>query len=176
MVTAYQRGHKTYWDDKIKGWCYLDDGSRADYERPCTQCHKLPTKEGYDACLGHIPGVKSACCGHGVEIGYVVWETTPIPEKAKWGGWYELLKSIWGYLKTWDFRRPEQRISMIDIFEYEKTLLYLREHGSLPVPVQPIPNAVGIHYTAEEWELMRGNRAKAKEVKDRIFPKVGNEK
>ena len=26
----------------------------------------MPIKEGYDACLGYIDGVKSACCGHGV--------------------------------------------------------------------------------------------------------------
>jgi hypothetical protein len=31
-----------------------------------------PTKEGYDNCLGHIEGVASACCGHGVEIPYIV--------------------------------------------------------------------------------------------------------
>ena len=32
-----------------------------------------PTKEGYDACLGYIEGAMSACCGHGVEKGYVKW-------------------------------------------------------------------------------------------------------
>ena len=32
----------------------------------------MPTKEGYDACLGFIEGAKSACCGHGVERAYVV--------------------------------------------------------------------------------------------------------
>lgn len=32
----------------------------------------MPTKEGYDACLGHIAGVKSACCGHGVEEPFVI--------------------------------------------------------------------------------------------------------
>jgi hypothetical protein len=30
----------------------------------------MPTSEGYDACLGFIPGVESACCGHGVEEPY----------------------------------------------------------------------------------------------------------
>ena len=33
----------------------------------------MPTKEGYDACLGHIDGAKSACCGHGVEEPYVLY-------------------------------------------------------------------------------------------------------
>lgn len=30
----------------------------------------MPTKEGYDACLGYIKGAKSACCGHGIEEPY----------------------------------------------------------------------------------------------------------
>jgi hypothetical protein len=34
----------------------------------------MPTKEGYDACLGYIEGAKSACCGHGVEEGYIVYK------------------------------------------------------------------------------------------------------
>jgi hypothetical protein len=32
----------------------------------------MPTKEGYDACLDHIDGVSSACCGHGVEEPYTI--------------------------------------------------------------------------------------------------------
>lgn len=35
-------------------------------DRPCIRCGNPPTPEGYDACLGHLEGVKSACCGHGV--------------------------------------------------------------------------------------------------------------
>ena len=65
MVTAYRRGHKIYYDGSM--WRYCDDNSSADIDRPCIRCGKLPTKEGYDACLGYIDGVKSACCGHGVE-------------------------------------------------------------------------------------------------------------
>lgn len=64
MITSYKRGHKIIF---IKGkWLYADDGSVADYERLCVRCQRMPTKEGYDACLGKIKGVKSACCGHGV--------------------------------------------------------------------------------------------------------------
>ena len=32
-----------------------------------------PTKEGYDACLGHIDGAIHACCGHGAEKGYIMY-------------------------------------------------------------------------------------------------------
>ncbi len=37
--------------------------------RECLRCGRMPTKDGYDACLGQLPGVTSACCGHGVEQG-----------------------------------------------------------------------------------------------------------
>ncbi len=33
--------------------------------RACGHCHKRSTAEGHDACLGTLPGVKNACCGHG---------------------------------------------------------------------------------------------------------------
>jgi hypothetical protein len=39
--------------------------------RPCVQCQEMPTP--FDACLGYIPGVVSACCGHGVKDGYIRW-------------------------------------------------------------------------------------------------------
>lgn len=61
---SYLRGHKVYWDTKI--WRYFDDDSIFDDSRPCVRCGRMPTPEGYDACLGHIKGVTSACCGHGV--------------------------------------------------------------------------------------------------------------
>jgi len=31
----------------------------------CVKCKKAPTKEGYDGCLGTLPNVMNACCGHG---------------------------------------------------------------------------------------------------------------
>jgi len=69
MITAYSRGHKlTYKDD----WLYLDTLEIFDDNRPCKRCGKMPTKEGYDACLGYIEGAKGACCGHGIKKGYVL--------------------------------------------------------------------------------------------------------
>ncbi len=41
---------------------------------PCVKCGKLPTKEGHDACLGTLPGVTDACCGHGVTESYIIFE------------------------------------------------------------------------------------------------------
>lgn len=31
----------------------------------CPECGLTRTKEGYDACLGKLPGLMNACCGHG---------------------------------------------------------------------------------------------------------------
>lgn len=71
-ITSQLRGHPIYWDERRKAWFYADNQSPATVERPCAKCHKMPTPEGYDACLGHIPGATAACCGHGVEAGYVL--------------------------------------------------------------------------------------------------------
>ncbi len=60
---SYTRGHEISY--KNNEWVYVDDDTPIINERPCKHCGKMPTAEGYDACLGHIEGVKSACCGHG---------------------------------------------------------------------------------------------------------------
>ena len=41
-------------------------------ERPCVHCGKLATPDGPDPCLGMLPGVTAACCGHGVDEPYVL--------------------------------------------------------------------------------------------------------
>lgn len=71
MATSYQRGNLIRYDGQQ--WVYADDGTPADVERPCARCGRMPTPEGYDACLGHIPGATSACCGHGVWEPFVVY-------------------------------------------------------------------------------------------------------
>jgi hypothetical protein len=68
---AYFRGHEIrHLYNNV--WVYADTGTRAGfgYEvRPCKKCGK--TFEGSnigepDPCLGTLPGVDNACCGHGV--------------------------------------------------------------------------------------------------------------
>jgi hypothetical protein len=46
----------------------------SEHRKPCVKCGKLPTKEGHDACLGNLPGVIDACCGHGVKEAYINFE------------------------------------------------------------------------------------------------------
>lgn len=33
--------------------------------RECGSCGLANTKEGHDGCLGELPGIMNACCGHG---------------------------------------------------------------------------------------------------------------
>ena len=68
MVHAYYRGHPVVFDEDAWVWRYEDTREPAEpnHERPCPKCHKMATPEGYDACIGFVPGYKSICCGHGV--------------------------------------------------------------------------------------------------------------
>lgn len=76
MVTSYLYGHAAYYDETAGQWRYQDTHEIVEIPstRPCPQCHQLPTPEGHDACLGEIPGVCAACCGHGIEMGYIAWD------------------------------------------------------------------------------------------------------
>ena len=43
----------------------LEDTETTWKQRPCGRCSLHETPEGHDACLGTLPGVENACCGHG---------------------------------------------------------------------------------------------------------------
>jgi len=89
-IHSFHFGHPiTYRNGR---WYFEDDGSPVDFGRieelprlttvsvealehhVCCHCGQPPTAEGYDACLGHIRGAIAACCGHGIERGYIMWE------------------------------------------------------------------------------------------------------
>lgn len=40
----------------------------------CPKCKKRATKDDHDPCISNLPGVKYACCGHGIEEGYISFE------------------------------------------------------------------------------------------------------
>lgn len=70
------RGYPTIWNGQ--SWVYEDTGMRAGYGyevRPCCRCGQVfaGSDEGKpDPCLGHLPGVDNACCGHGIpEAAYI---------------------------------------------------------------------------------------------------------
>lgn len=69
-ATSYNNGNKIFWHDSTYQW-YYEDKQSIKKLRKCPKCNKLPDKNGNDACLGNLTGVKNACCGHGVEDGYI---------------------------------------------------------------------------------------------------------
>jgi len=72
MIISDSRGNPiAYINDE---WVYSDDKiPLKNEERPCTRCGRLPTIEGYDACIGYIEGATSACCGHGVREKIIIY-------------------------------------------------------------------------------------------------------
>jgi len=76
---ALIRGWKLYSHDD-KTYYHPETGvliKKEDLEKlPCSRCGELPTVEGYDACLGSIKGAEGACCGHGINNGYVTFRTS----------------------------------------------------------------------------------------------------
>jgi hypothetical protein len=66
---ATKRSAKNQWD---QGW-------------ECPQCKMVRGKDGHDPCLGKLPGVIAACCGHGGTgefHGYIYFENGKI---IRWG-------------------------------------------------------------------------------------------
>lgn len=60
------RGHKI--EELSPGyWIYADRGIPVSWwkDRPCGYCGLANTAEGHDGCLGILPDVMNACCGHG---------------------------------------------------------------------------------------------------------------
>ena len=62
-ATGFSQGHEIVF--LSERWVYSDTLESIDNIRKCKHCNLLPTKEGHDACLGNLPGVEYACCGHG---------------------------------------------------------------------------------------------------------------
>ncbi len=60
------RGHRIHKEDEE--WFFSDTNelvSTSWKSRPCGYCNIANTSEGYDGCIGPLPGVMNACCGHG---------------------------------------------------------------------------------------------------------------
>lgn len=68
MVKSKYRGHEIEY---VNGkWIYSDTKESVELThqtRTCGYCGKYYTKEGHDGCLGALPGLMNACCGHGQE-------------------------------------------------------------------------------------------------------------
>ncbi len=70
---ARVHGSEVRYEDGV--WIYLDGTLVEGNPRPCPTCASMPTVEGHDGCLGTLPGVRFACCGHGdSDCAYVMFE------------------------------------------------------------------------------------------------------
>ena len=74
------RGHALVWlEDR---WVYEDDHedplARGREPRPCKKCGAVFSWDEADPCLGILPGVQSACYGHGVRSESYVHFTTGV--------------------------------------------------------------------------------------------------
>ena len=67
-------GHTIYVFDEYTGVLSDKNGNPVDIHKlKCKKCGETETSEGHDPCLGTLPGVKAACCGHGVDEGYILF-------------------------------------------------------------------------------------------------------
>ena len=67
----YPRGHECYYDYEKKQWFYYDDDTPVTFDRCCKRCGKNPVDDK-DYCLRDLENqIEFACCGHGVEKGYI---------------------------------------------------------------------------------------------------------
>jgi hypothetical protein len=48
------------------------------HDKVCHACGLKATKDGHDPCIANLPGVKFACCGHGLREGYIWFIDGPI--------------------------------------------------------------------------------------------------
>lgn len=66
MVKSFLRGHGIEFTNGEWIYCDTKESTTSSYEdRPCSHCNKKQTKEGHDGCIGTLPGIMNACCGHG---------------------------------------------------------------------------------------------------------------
>jgi hypothetical protein len=70
------RGHQIEIEGERFVYCDTREPVPQNWEtRPCGHCGEMATKEGHDACLGTLPGVRNACCGHGkIKDAYVQFD------------------------------------------------------------------------------------------------------
>lgn len=64
------RGWPIFWDDSAQAWRFCDTGEPTVENwsnRPCGHCglYGNSSDGDVDPCLGVLPGVTNACCGHG---------------------------------------------------------------------------------------------------------------
>ena len=74
VATSYVRGHKVYYDDEKEKWLFANDKLNDKVAEVCPRCCQPHLPNDCDYCLRPLQQtdfIVSACCGHGVERGYI---------------------------------------------------------------------------------------------------------
>ena len=74
MVLSHYFGRRIEFNEDVHKWIYCDNKQDITTKRECPFCGKYETSEGHDPCIANLPGVKHACCGHGIMKTYIVYE------------------------------------------------------------------------------------------------------
>lgn len=80
-----QHGYPTDYYPKQMRWVWQDTGQPIERcPRPCSLCKRKITPGEPDPCMGYVPGIKAACCGHGeIDFAYAYTEER---ERYSWSG------------------------------------------------------------------------------------------
>lgn len=68
-VMSFYRANKIECNSALDIWLYSDTQESVKdnhLTKACGCCGAQRTPEGHDMCLGTLPGLMNACCGHGV--------------------------------------------------------------------------------------------------------------
>ena len=82
MIKSTYRGNTIIYNEKKKIWEFEDkldsDTFTSDISKyrtvKCPNCQNYIERGAPDHCIGHLPEVVSACCGHGKKRGYIVFK------------------------------------------------------------------------------------------------------
>jgi len=98
------RGHEIVFGGSCtdtRAWRWADTGELVtDDDRPCAHCGRAPIEAGgvigVDGCLGVLPGVASACCGHGdASHTFVLFTDGSGLEGERASQWQQLMRDRW---------------------------------------------------------------------------------
>lgn len=99
---SFLRGHPIFFKDGE--WFYEDSNTPTiGNERDCGYCGRANNKKGHDGCLGTLPHVMNACCGHGMfDKAYIQFPPYLCSE--------DLINGISRMLRVWDLSFTGQTI------------------------------------------------------------------
>lgn len=79
-VKSFYRGQPIVYDENRRKWVFEEKDTFLNDEIDkcktvrCVKCNEYMKSNEPDQCLGHLKGVINACCGHGKQRGYIIFE------------------------------------------------------------------------------------------------------